>query len=1007
MPQQPRRTRLWTHSLQVLCIVALAACGKGAEGPKGAPGAPGAPGANGTSCSAQSNNDGTTTITCTDGTSGTVSDGAPGAPGTSCTVTDNGNGTRTITCGASGITVSDAVVNFGLLSAAEQADANPSAVVTAVTFPADGRPVVTLKVSDRKGNGIKGIPAVSPVSWRFALLKLVPGSETALGVNGSSLDTWVSYIANNATSTASTESPGTTATSGTLTDNNDGTYTYRFAKVITNAAAAGTAFEADKVHRLVVLLYASSNPFQPINIAKDFIPSTGADVSGQNDKVDPAACLQCHGKFRAAAGGTGAFHSGTRYNVQVCVACHNDQRRFTAVPGTGTTPNANDDSIGADGKWTGNMAVLNGEAVINFPVFVHKIHMGEDLSLNGGTYQAVQFPEITYPQDARNCTKCHRAPAAKADNWMNKPSRRACNACHDNVSFERTIPPGRISHTGGAWGDDKCTVCHGASMIDGTNEVANWHVAVAPPDPNSTWAGGTNSNTNAAYLAAANALPKGASRFVSVVKSVARDTSKHPVIVFKLQKDGADVVFNSFGAKTELIDNFVGSPTLYFAWAIPQDGIQTPADFNMSASGYLKRIWNGTATGSGAGTLSGPDATGFYTLTLTGVTVTDTATMLTGGVGYAYSLGNGTAAATVNSTNQPLTQTNLPAYPVKADGTGGLIVPTPDVWVVGTGYTGRRTLVATSKCNACHEALGAAPTFHAGQRNDAPTCSFCHKPNQTSSGWSAASSSYIHAIHGGSKRVNAFNWHASTPGKTYAEVTFPGVLNNCETCHVPGGYDFSATPQLSAYSNMLYSTVGQGRYNSSPTTNPNGWYSISPFVVSDNQTDYGYGFATSNVSATLPDGISGTQTIGGNTVACTPSAPCICNAANPCSVDISATYTVNNVAVSFTQKIGAVTNACNATTPCTCTTAQPCTGIVAACSAAAPCNAQPTTLVSSPIVAACTGCHDSPMAIDHMQANGGSFYEPRGTAFTKPQKEQCLLCHADGKLASIRDVHMK
>ncbi|HEY6912152.1 MAG TPA: OmcA/MtrC family decaheme c-type cytochrome, partial [Myxococcales bacterium] len=528
MSQHPRRI---THTLQLLCIVALVACGKGAEGPKGATGAPGAPGSNGTSCSAQSNNDGTVTITCTDGTSGTVAAGAPGTPGASCTVTNNGNGTRTITCGTSGITVSDTTVDFSLLTAAEQADANPSAVITSVTIPADGRPEVTLKVSDRKGNGLRKIPVTSPLNWRFALLKLVPGSETALGVNGSSLDTWVSYMAANATSTASTE----TATAAGMKDNNDGTYTYKFAKVINNPAAAGTTYEADKVHRLIVLLYATGNPFAPINMVKDFIPATGADVSGQNDKVDPAACLQCHGKFRASPGGVGEFHNGQRYDVQVCVACHNDQRRFTAVPGTGTTPMANDDSIAADGTWTGNMAVLNGEAVINLPVFIHKIHMGEDLKLTGGTYQAFQFPEVTFPQDVRNCTKCHRAPAAKADNWMNKPSRRACNSCHDNVSFERTIPPGRVTHTGGAWGDDKCTVCHGASMIDGTNEVANWHVAVASPDPNSTWAGGTNSNTNAAYLAAANALPKGASRITSVVKSVARDSSKHPVIVFKLQ----------------------------------------------------------------------------------------------------------------------------------------------------------------------------------------------------------------------------------------------------------------------------------------------------------------------------------------------------------------------------------------------------------------------------------------------------------------------------------------
>src|SRR4051794_11254413 len=181
MPQHPRRIRLSMLPLPVLCILALAACSGGA-------GAPGTDGANGTSCTAKSNGDGTTLITCTDGTSATVTDGVDGA---SCTVQDNGNGTRTIICGPATVTVNDAVTDFALMSAADKADASPSAVVTGVSFPADGRPVVTLKVSDRKGNGIKGMAPVSPMNWRFALLKLVPGSETALGVNGSALDTWV------------------------------------------------------------------------------------------------------------------------------------------------------------------------------------------------------------------------------------------------------------------------------------------------------------------------------------------------------------------------------------------------------------------------------------------------------------------------------------------------------------------------------------------------------------------------------------------------------------------------------------------------------------------------------------------------------------------------------------------------------------------------------------------------------------------------------------------------
>ncbi len=199
---------------------------------------------------------------------------------------------------------------------------------------------------------------------------------------------------------------------------------------------------------------------------------------------------------------------------------------------------------------------------------------------------------------------------------------------------------------------------------------------------------------------------------------------------------------------------------------------------------------------------------------------------------------------------------------------------------------------------------------------------------------------------------------------------------------------------------LLATTVGQGRYNSSATTNPTGYYSVSKYVTSDNSVDYGYGFATSNVSATLPDGLSGTQ----GATACTLAAPCVCTAANPCSVTISDTYTVNNLPVSFTQKVGTATNACNATTPCTCTTAQPCTGVVATCSLNAPCDPQATTLVETPITAACVSCHDSSLAISHMKQNGGLFYDVRSGL---KNTEQCLLCHGPGKVAAIADMHNK
>ena len=930
-------------------VAALVGAGcTGDRGPAGAPGQPGAPGdsgTNGASCAVTDNHDGTSTIHCTDGTSATVGSGINGGSGGGCTLVNNGDGTRTITCGggdggdAGSVTIAEAVVDFTLLTPDEQLQSAMSAVITRVTVPDDGRPVVAIKVSERHGYGVKNLSATA-VTWRFGLLKL------AAGVNGSANDTWVSYLAANDHSTASTE----TAVAANLTDNGDGTYSYRFAKVINaGAAAAGTTYEADKVHRLIVLIYRSGNPFTPINLVKEFIPATGADVTGQNDKVDGTACLECHTSFRAIAGGTGElgageFHGGVRYDIKTCPACHNDQRRFSATGTLVTEP-----AIALDGTWTGSAAVLNGEAVINLPVFIHKIHMGKKLKMTGGIYAGIPAPyETTYPQDVRNCVKCHRAPAPLADNWKTKISRRACGACHDNRSFEPStaIPNGRIAHAGFAQANDSncTTACHGAGLPGG--DVPGKHLTISPPNPNNIYLDSTatgNGNTNAAYVAAAGAVPTGAKVITYEVKSVSTWTDAssvvRPQIVFKFKLDGVDVVFPTASpTTTEMIPGFVGSPSAYFVFAMPQDGKLAPADFNASASAYIRNIWNGTGTCSnaaattprtGAGNLTGPDAMGFYTVQLTCAVIPTGptgATMLTGGIGYTYSLGARqnppNADFDFNNNNQPFTQIDLPAYPYvsnkKMDGTtpgysgkGGLIVPPHDVYAVATGYTGRRAIVDNAKCSTCHVALGVGPDFHAGQRNDAPSCSWCHRPNQTSSGWAANAKDAIHSIHGAEKRMTKFTWHEESPDEGFWKTTYPGVLNKCEMCHLPGTYDFSSTATTTAYPNMLWSSVGQG------TTVYTGVF--APYV--NGTTVYGAGYAYNALTG------------------------------------------------------------------------------------APPVEAALTTLVVSPIVAACSACHDSPIAVDHMQTNGGSFYEPRGTALTKPQQEECLLCHGPGRLASIAERH--
>jgi OmcA/MtrC family decaheme c-type cytochrome len=292
----------------------------------------------------------------------------------------------------------------------------------------------------------------------------------------------------------------------------------------------------------------------------------------------------------------------------------------------------------------------------------------------------------------------------------------------------------------------------------------------------------------------------------------------------------------------------------------------------------------------------------------------------------------------------------------QANKIGGLIVIAPTVQKVADGYTGRRPIVEDARCNKCHQELGAftRDAFHGGQRNDGTTCSWCHRPNQTASGWSGDSTSFVHSIHAGNKRVHPFTWHAGDVGDSFAGVKFPGVLKNCEGCHVRGAYDFSNPASQDAVPNRLYRTVATGFFalnvgdtvptysgpsctagTSAPQTDV-GAYSISPFVMGY-PTNYGTGFSYNT------------------------------------GLTASSSCTTDGVAVS-----------------------NPPAGTL---------QADMRSLVNSPIATACFSCHDTDLARSHMVANTGSIYSPRGTALATT--ETCLICHGTGRIADIKVMHAK
>ncbi|WP_243322852.1 OmcA/MtrC family decaheme c-type cytochrome [Geothrix sp. SG200] len=866
-------------------------------------------------------------IACDGKTGPAGANGANGINGTNGTNGTNGsNGTNAVI-----------TVNAAQLTSDQWAKLSLKGSINSVTM--GGAPVVTFTITDGTGTPVSGL-AVKNASgnypnFGFSIAKLIPAAA-ATGTPSR----WVNYVVTETPAAGQTAVPhfAEHENDGTLKDNLDGTYTYTFALDITKVKGyvdAATVYDATHLkadlddltydptltHRLIITAGGNQpgttiQTLDSANLAYDFIPSTGKAVTATDPQrviADQAACNSCHTKL--------SFHANyfpPIHDVLLCVVCHTEQHKYGATESLPATGNVL--VPGAYGIFT---ARLQDRALPNFPNMIHKIHTGELLTYQGYNQFGTQYNEVTYPQDLRNCTKCHSASAApQGGNWATTPSRLACGACHDAIIWATGA-----NHAGGAqMNDQNCAGCHGASQM----QVIHTPLVA----PNSNWGPGTH--TNGSYVADyKDILPAGAHQITYDLKNVTLNSSAQPVFTFRFLKDGAPVAFNTYaaGVTTELMDGYVGSPSLYLAYGLPQDGITAPADWNATTSAYLKNIWNGTQAtntsgSSSAGTLTGPDADGYYTATLTGVMIPANATQITGGIGYVYSYGT-----------QPLTQIDLPdaifAYdPVTTK--GGLSVPAPNVTklVSGTLPAGfavqkaRRSIVSNQKCNDCHAYLGVftEKVYHAGERNDAPTCTFCHNVNRVNSGWGVNIKDAVHAIHAADKRANKFSWEVSA-GDYYWEVTYPAILNNCEACHVAGSYDFSNSTNAAALPNLLWTTVATGttpatiNYVKGDGTDvlPGTYY--SPFVTA--ATTYGSGYAF-NVNA-------------GNT---------------------GANYT----------------------------------------------NAASTTLVSSPITAACSSCHDSAAEIAHFRGNGGAFYEPRATALLKV--EQCMVCHGPGRTADIKAVHM-
>ncbi|MEI6473304.1 MAG: OmcA/MtrC family decaheme c-type cytochrome, partial [Holophagaceae bacterium] len=567
---------------------------------------------------------------------------------------------------------------------------------------------------------------------------------------------------------------------------------------------------------------------KPINIIYDFVPSTGLAATSSTDirgVVDISKCNECHTKLEP--------HGG-RIDTRYCAVCHNDQRKYgraEATSGATATPPT---------TFTGSTYKIDGAAAGDLPAMVHRIHMGTGLSKTGYNYGGLLYEKIGYSMldgGARMCSKCHSA-APQAANWNTKPSRLACGTCHDAVNFVTGVNHGTTANGGPQLDDKLCGSCHTAASIP-INHYTNNLTPNNPVTPTGL--------VNFTYeILSATATPT----------TVAGGNGSDVAIKFRIKKNGTAVVLGVPVAggltATTTLPGFSSVPSFLLAWTLPQsqDGTSftattVPADYNNLAA----------ANGS-------PFSSNFQPPTVALNTLTNTTNSTTVGVyGSPDSSGYYTATI-INKfpLNAKMRSVSLQGYftqvmPVSTPPTADVARHAVSVVKAVTGDTARRVAIDSNKCANCHEWFEG----HGGNRVfEVQVCVTCHVPGLTTSGkggtnnqisayypsftandkdslsrWtgvdfltsnpvaayaaSHASSpdialtfpqttnnfkDMIHGIHAGKDRTTPIRIARNRSGtQTIVDglrIGFPGILNNCQSCHTYNGYNLPTTGTLLA-----------------------------------------------------------------------------------------------------------------------------------------------------------------------------------------------------------------
>lgn len=658
--------------------------------------------------------------------------------------------------------------------------------VSAVTVSSPA--VVSFSLKDTEGRAITGLQAEN---FRFSLARLQPGSDGQFGVAGSGESAqWISYIYRTKSGTAISDGVQATYESGsdgTLEYDDQGRYyRYTFANDMLTATRPDSSeliWDETATHRLAIQLEVRDSDGERLlfNPHFDFTFNEGASVPVTDNRLthrvaDESSCNQCHNQLIA--------HGG-RVELEYCVMCHN--------------PGSIDVEFGSD---------------IDFKVMIHKIHKGRSLQNDyriagyGGTVH--EWSEVGYPQDLRNCSKCHDGSnplTPQGDNWNRKPTQQACGSCHEDVDFNNHQGNDFIADDGSR-DNSGCRACHGGAATH--TSVANVHWNQLEQN-----AENYQFNINAVDYDASSRIatvtysvsnPSDGSHYdlTEGLLNICVDTDASFMADVGAGREEPDDCRDLEGARFSRLTLVIGALTIEGANA----GVDDYSDH--SASVYA---WLGTDNGDGSYTasLSVPaEAMGTARLISSGQAQERRVTDL---LDYRLGLELGV----------DIDAGNAVTYGIDWDWNNRVRVPiknaSHEFSVDGSTLNARRVVVSDSKCNACHGLLGTASgsntlanAFHRGERSSVEACVICHTPNRASStemsdeivdgqvvepvlpgtairmNQSYEFKTMIHGIHGGEVRATAY-MHGTDD--LSGETHYPGMIEDCTACHQGLSYNLN------------------------------------------------------------------------------------------------------------------------------------------------------------------------------------------------------------------------